>query len=117
MEKRHALLWILIIYLILMFIGAIITVPSDFKMVSNNDKLFHFFEFFVLAIILFKTLQAYKFKRLYLLGIFLGFVFMFLSELIQGFTPSRSLSYYDFLADAIGFIIGIGVFRWIFYKL
>jgi VanZ family protein len=116
MEKRHLLIGILIIYIALIFIGAIITVPGNIEIVNGNDKVIHFFEFFVLAIILFKTLQLYKFKHMYILGIILGIAFMIASELVQGFVPSRSISIYDFIADTSGFILGLGVFRWIFYK-
>jgi VanZ family protein len=116
-ERKHLVLGLLIIYVVVLFVGAIISIPSNLEIVSKNDKLIHFFEFLILAVLLLKTMQAFNVKHIYLISVVLGLVFMILSESVQTFAPDRVFSYYDLLADVAGFIVGVGVFKWIFFKL
>lgn len=111
MNKKLWMTVILVVYIIVMIIGAIITTPGDIKAVNNNDKLLHFMEFYVLSIILLKTLQVYDFKHHYIIGVVVALLFIPVSELIQMLTPSRSFSYYDMLADLLGVIAGLVAFK------
>jgi VanZ family protein len=121
-ERKYKVLGItavLVLYIALLFVGAVIKVPAEISSITNGDKIIHFMEYFILALVLFKSLQLYKLKKIniYVLGIIIGIVFMLLSETVQLFVPGRSFSFYDMLADFMGFIIGMGVFKWIFFRL
>lgn len=116
-NKRYIVLGLLILYIIVMMVGFLIAIPKNLDVLSNNDKLIHFAEFFVLSILALKTFQLFKFKYYYALGILFCLIFVVLSESLQSLIPSRSFSYYDMIADLLGIIIGIGVFKWIFSKL
>jgi len=107
---------VFLLYISLLFIGATISVPSNLSIVSNNDKLLHFSEFFFLSILLFLVLQSYKTRNIYMKGVVLGVLFILLSEGVQILTQTRTFSFYDMIADILGFTIGIGVFKWIFFK-
>lgn len=115
--KKKALLILLIVYILVLMIGFVIVLPKNIGVINNNDKLIHFIEFFILTILVLKTFQAYNVKRFYFYGLIFLVFFVFLSESIQAFLPYRSFSYYDIAADLLGIIIGVGVFKWIFYKL
>ena len=107
---------ILLVYVMLMIAGAIIPNPSDVPLFSGNTKYFHFLGFIVLAIIVLKTFELYKFKHKYILsGIALAF-FIFLTESLQLLVPTRHFLYTDMLIDAAGCIIGWGLYKWIFFK-
>jgi len=116
-NKKHIVLGLLILYIIVMMIGFLATMPKNIVVVNNNDKIIHFAEFFVLSMLALKTFQLFKFKHYYVLSILFCLVFVILSESFQLLIPSRSFSYYDMLADILGITVGIGVFKWIFYKL
>lgn len=114
---RYMVLALLIIYIIVMMVGFLIVVPNNLDVINDNDKLIHFAEFFVLSILALKTFQLFRFKHHYIIGVLFCLVFVVLSESLQSLIPSRSFSYYDMLADVLGIIVGIGVFKWIFSKL
>lgn len=114
---RYIILGLLILYILIMMIGFLMTIPKNLEIVNNNDKLIHFAEFFVLSILALKTFQLFKFKNYYIIGILFCLVFVVLSESLQSLVPSRNSSYYDVIADIFGIVIGLGVFKWIFSKL
>jgi VanZ family protein len=116
-NRRYIVLGLLILYIVVMMIGFLIFIPKNLSVLSNNDKLIHFAEFFVLTVLALKTFQLFKFKHHYILGALFCVFFIVLSESLQSLVPYRSFSYYDMLADVIGIIVGIGVFKWIFSKL
>lgn len=114
---RYIVLGLLILYIVVMMIGFLITVPKNLEVINNNDKLIHFAEFFVLTVLALKTFQLFRFKHHYIIGIIFCLMFVVFSESLQSLIPSRSFSYYDMLADALGIIVGLGVFKWIFSRL
>lgn len=116
-NNKYLILSILLIYIIIMLFGFIIFIPKNATLLNNNDKFIHFIEFFILTILSLKTFQLFKFKHYYLLSIILISIFTVISESIQYFIPYRSFSYYDMIADVVGIIFGLGVFKWIFSKL
>ena len=116
-SNKYIVLGLLILYIVVMMIGFLITVPGNLDIINNNDKLIHFAEFFVLSILALKTFQLFKFKQHYILGVLFCLVFVVLSESLQSLIPSRNFSYYDMIADLLGIVVGVGVFKWIFSKL
>jgi len=77
-----------------------------------KDKVAHFLEYFILGALLFKSIgwNAIRVK-------WANFVFLFavgvsvgaFDELLQSYTPGRSMSVFDWIADALGVAIGVGI--------
>ena len=117
MKFKHLILVFLFIYAVGMILAAALSVPSFVgDTVDNNDKLFHFIEFFVLAIISIKTLQAYKVKKPYLFASIIGVAGIIISEGVQLFNTTRMVRAGDMIADVLGFAIGTLVILWISSK-
>ena len=114
--QKNILTTILIIYALVMIIGAIIPNPSAIPVFSGNTKYFHFLGFIVLTIMVFKTFELYKFKRKSMLSIIMLIVFIILTEVLQLFISTRHFAYTDMLIDFFGCLIGWGIYRWIFFK-
>jgi len=107
---------ILVLYVILMIVGAIIPNPQDVPVFSGHTKYFHFIGFLVLSIIVFKTLELYKCKHENWIAAIMLAAFIFLTEFLQLFTTTRHFAYTDMLIDLGGCIIGWGLYKWISYK-
>jgi VanZ family protein len=116
MNKKHWLTIISILYIIAMIIGAIIPNPSAVPGFSGNTKIFHFIGFFILAIMVLKTIELYKFKHYYILGALCLLMMIYITEWLQTLVPTRHFLYTDMLIDGAGCLLGLGVYRWIFYK-
>jgi VanZ family protein len=80
---------------------------------TGNDKINHILAFYVLAFLTDISFPALKFSWL---KIFTLIAYGLGIELIQLFSSSRSFSFYDLLADAIG-ICGYIAFREIFKRI
>ena len=115
-SQKILLTWILVIYAIIMIIGAIIPNPQDVPVFSGHTKYFHFFGFIILTFIMFRTFQLYRIKNKNLWPIILLAVFIFLTEILQLFVSTRHFAFTDMLIDAAGCLIGWGIYRWISYK-
>jgi VanZ family protein len=97
-------------YIMLLIIGAVITLPSGG--LPANDKILHFLEFMVLAIIIVKTFEVYGAKNHYILTFLFSCLVAILSEAAQLSTLSRSFSILDLAANTAGIIVGM-----IFYRI
>jgi VanZ family protein len=115
--RKTILTVVLVLYVIAMIIGAIIPNPGAIPVFSGNTKYFHFIGFIILAIIILKTLELYKFKHKYILSAIALVFFIYLTESLQLFVPTRHFLYTDMLIDAAGCIIGWGLYKWIFFRL
>jgi len=76
-----------------------------------KDKLVHFVEYFVLGLLLFVgigwTVSRSKIVTmlfLFAVGVSVGA----LDELLQSYTPTRSMDVFDWIADAAGVVAGVG---------
>jgi VanZ family protein len=104
----------LIFYWLTLFVLTTIPVDAVPRIFDNQDKIEHFAAYGLLAFLL--TLALYFQKRSQLLSsrAFL-FTFIFIlaygaiDELHQLFVPGRFCDLYDWLADSIGGLIGIGL--------
>jgi VanZ family protein len=104
----------LIFYWITLF--ALTTIPVDAvpHLFDNQDKIEHFVAYGVLAFLLTLALYFQRRSRLISSRAFL-FTFIFIlaygaiDELHQLFVPGRYCDLYDWLADSIGGLIGIGL--------
>ena len=111
MEQKRIFLFSVIGYVILMIIGGALPFIGKSPQVMNNDKLLHFGEFFILGILLVKTVELYKIKNYYILTFLIAFLIVWVSEYVQLFVPSRSFSYKDMIADALGIIAALILFK------
>ncbi len=76
------------------------------------DKLAHIAEYLVLAVLACRSLEAARVKRNYWVWVFLILLLSAaLDEWHQKLIPHRSVSLWDFLANAIGLALGFGVNR------
>jgi VanZ family protein len=114
-KKRRLLILtiILVLYIFFLFIAAVVQVPSQVESMKGFDKVVHFVEYLLLAIILVKFLEMFNLegRKLIFISLAIGISFMILSEILQSFVPGRSMSFYDIVADLLGFIIGLSIAR------
>jgi len=108
---------VLVIYIGLMIFGAAYSKPQDIPVFSGHTKYFHFFGFGVLAILVLKAFELYKFKHKLVLSAIVVVLFAIFTEYIQLFTVAREFAYTDMLIDVAGGILGWGLYKWIFSKL
>ena len=85
------------------------------------DKLLHFIAFGILGFFLYRSFvhTAVPFIRKYglRLSIFISIIYGISDELHQYFVPGRYCSFYDLVADILGAVVFILVYRRIRYKL
>ena len=81
--------------------------PNSF---SNQDKIFHLVEFFILGILIQLSFLERKFKdknKIIFLTIIIGFSIACIDELHQSFVPGRQCSINDLLFDFFGIILSL----------
>ena len=93
-----------------MLILAIVPNSSLTGLGKTNDKILHFFEFLVFAMILFTTLHYFNVKKLILKGLTISFGVILISEVVQLLSVTRSFSVYDMVADLIGVFLAMVIF-------
>jgi|GEM_PF-4782899 len=116
LSERSQKIWltvILIIYIGLMIFGAAYSRPQDIPIFSGHTKYFHFFGFAVLAILILKTLEIYRFKQKILLSAIVVVLFAIFTECMQLYVATREFAYTDMLIDVAGGILGWGLYTWI----
>lgn len=97
----------LLLYLVgLFYIATTQTLPS-ISPFENFDKVIHFFEFFILIVLLMFTFAVYDYKDHRILAFATSLVFIVLSEVSQIPLLSRSFSVADIVADLLG--VGFGL--------
>jgi VanZ family protein len=119
MKRKHLIFIVLIIYIVLLFIGATIYIPNDTTPSFRGfDKIVHFTQFFIFAIILLLFLQNYKktHKNIYIIGALIGIIVLSLTELSQIFITYRHFSFYDLVANFLGFTSGMVIHKWMFFR-
>ena len=97
---------LLLIYMALIL--ALSSLPADNLPKSwllNFDKLIHLIEYFILGILLMKSMTSVS-TRMLLAVIPVGIIFGIMDEYLQSFISGRFSSGWDVLADTIGVIIG-----------
>jgi len=78
-----------------------------------EDKAIHFAEYTLLGVLLFKGIgyTALRDRRLAFLFLFsVGASVGGLDEIVQSYVPGRSMSIFDWMADAAGVALGVGMF-------
>jgi VanZ family protein len=115
-KLKHFFALLLIIYIIALFYFA--TKPHIEKLVPNigYDKILHFTEFFVFAILLLKTLDLYHVKYASLVFFGICFVIGIISEIVQVLVPSRTFSWLDYTADILGIVSAFIIYHLMKWK-
>ena len=97
--------------LLLVYMALILTLsslPGDNipkSWLLSFDKLIHLIEYFILGVLLMKSMTSVSTNRL-LTVIPVGIIFGIMDEYLQSFISGRFSSGWDVLADTIGVIIG-----------
>ena len=111
------LIWTLIIVLLTLTPGNYIPKVTNFFDWLSPDKLVHLLLFGIYAILLFEgfSLQTWNTnlrRNAGFMGLLLGMVIAFFTEVMQKYViPGRHGSYFDFLADLLGLIVGYVIWR------
>ncbi len=106
-------LWIAVIFLA----SSVPDMPGgEYDFPEGTDKVVHFFEYFVLSLLLYRGIKdkAAGDRRLLLASIVvIGLVVACLDEFYQFFVPGRDSSIKDLAADLAGVLAGVllGLFR------
>jgi VanZ family protein len=85
------------------------------QIVPQQDKLYHFVEYFVLAaLIAFALVRTGRWVPLerFLLTVSLSALYGLLLEALQAFVPGRSASALDAVANTLGAIVGAAILLW-----
>lgn len=82
--------------------------PKSPEIILNSwDKFNHFLAFSTLFVLFNLAFNSVKFRVSFSLLLLFGVQI----EIAQSFTPNREFSFFDILADAVGLIFGILVFK------
>ncbi|MGV8141097.1 MAG: VanZ family protein [Candidatus Woesearchaeota archaeon] len=119
MERRYQkmlLTSLLVVYALIMIIGAIIPNPQAVPVYSGNTAYFHFFGFLVLSVLIFRTVNLYNIKYRTFWSFFLLVLFIMLTEVLQLLVSTRNASFADMLIDIAGCLVGWGLYLWMYSK-
>jgi len=119
-KKNKNLIYIaLIVYWFFLFIATTlpsISPPIKFEL---SDKVYHLVAFIILAFLLSISLEIQNFsktlkKNFLIYAAIIAILYGGIDELHQMYVPNRSCDIYDWLADILGAIIGIGLRKLIY---
>lgn len=104
MEGFIAYLLPLIVYVFVMFVLALIPLKSSIGVLSYNPSMYvlHAFEFFILAVLIFRILSYLKLEHPYIFTLVLVALLGLLTETAQLLVSYRAFNPFDILADLIG---------------
>jgi len=123
LEKRKVLLVYLplIIYWLILFIAT--TLPTErLPSLGFTDKINHFIAYFILAVLVSLTLiyqrkSRFLFEKAPVATIVICLFYGAVDELHQLLVPGRSAETLDWIADALGTILGVLVIYFLITKL
>ncbi len=114
--KTFAKYWLPILFYVgLIFVlSSFSSIPFRLPKIENFDKVMHFTEYAILAILLSRAVNSMSQPRSLWLRLLLcvGLVVVFgsLDEIYQSTVPNRQSDIWDLLADSIGGLTGSGLF-------
>lgn len=103
------------LYLGMIFaLSSLSTIPFAMPKIENFDKLMHFSEYAILAVLLSRAINSTSRPRSLwlrlLLCVLVVAIFGALDELYQSTVPNRQSDVWDLLADSLGGLVGSGLF-------
>jgi VanZ family protein len=116
-KKRRDVLWPVVLAAVITW-ESVTSVPSVGPAWLSFDKLAHFFVFGLLATTIARLDRTKQWPLIGALwAIVLVSVYGFGDELLQGFTPNRSMEFSDWVADTLGAAVAVVVYlRWTSYR-
>ena len=102
MKQKPFFTLILALYIITIVVFAFLPGLDILGSIAKYDKALHFVEFFVLTLILLKSVTFYNFKNKLVIVLMSALVIVVISELVQLWVPSRSFSLWDMVFDILG---------------
>jgi len=107
----------LITYCILIFLQSSFPSIESIPKLQYTDKLLHFFAYAVLGALFLRAYTTLRIrnslKLLIILSVLSSSLYGISDEIHQHFVPSRSFEYYDILADVLGSLFGVFIYRYI----
>jgi VanZ family protein len=119
-QHRRILYTSLVLYWVILLI--LTSVPTtSLPKVGINDKIQHFFAYFVLAVLLNLSLYVQRKYQLLsniksLLSLLIIIIYAIIDEVHQHFIPGRFCEFFDFAADILGGIAGVLLIHFLFRK-
>ncbi len=93
---------------LIIFVSTMSSVSPPSLGVTWTDKIYHFGEYFVYGLLIFRAFpnvqESPKRKSYYVLLFLFGLVYGAIDERLQYYIPNRDSSPYDWMADAIGYL-------------
>lgn len=108
MNRKVIYFLLLLSYLAVIFYLS--SLPPKVK-VGSFDFPIHVLEFLPLGVLSFLFFKEMGFKRPFLFSFIFSFLYAISDEIHQMFVPGRNASLKDVLADWVGIILGLYVFR------
>ncbi|MHC4289904.1 MAG: VanZ family protein [Planctomycetota bacterium] len=112
--RRHKIVLLALgIYWPVIFWLTHIPVPDVARQSGMSDKTMHVLAFFVLAFLVWFAVCPYQKARWNRLKVWVVLAtviaYAAIDEYLQGFIPGRSADVWDFVADTVGVVVGLGV--------
>ena len=107
MKQKPFFTLILALYIIVMVVLSFLPGLGILGSIAKYDKALHFVEFFVLTLILLKSVTFYNFKNKLVIVLMSALVIVVISELVQLWVPSRSFSLWDMVFDILGISLAL----------
>lgn len=119
--NRIILAWIpTLSYMTLIWVLSSISFKIKFSSVPHQDKWIHLVEYAVLGLLnsyaVVRTWPKWRVPLYFLISGLLTLVWGVLDEIHQAFVPGRSADINDVAADALGAILGAGLYMIIFWR-
>jgi VanZ family protein len=116
MKLKHVFTGLMVVYIIVLTVFATMEHPEKVVPTIGYDKILHFFEFFLLGILLMKTLMLYTVKYPALIYASIAFIIAVFSEVIQLGSKTRTFSVYDLFADFLGLFVAFIIVKVVMWK-
>jgi VanZ family protein len=114
--KRFALYWLpLILYCLLIYIQSAHPSPEQVPIFPFSDKILHIIAYGILGILFYRAYQTLRLKDnikvLMLLSMVSASLYGISDEIHQSFVPFREAEVADAIADMVGAICGVCLYR------
>jgi len=112
-KKHKAVTWgpVSLWALVVLFLSTIPCVGLPEVSIDHFDKIVHFFEYFVLSMLLVKALFDHRDdlpgKKVFLFTLIIAGMYGIVMELLQSFIPGRTPSLADVAANVLGVLAGL----------
>ncbi len=108
-KYRWSILWCIVVFVLSVARFDSMTTPPKFLLFPHSDKLIHFVLYFVMCVLICAENRRNAFWNYFAAVIFAVF-YGGAIELIQENLTCRTGDWYDFLADAVGALVGVLIY-------